>query len=70
MSSRQGRQPRWGEPTSAHTVRWPASHREVYEQRARARGMSFSEYVVRTMAELHDLELREETGNAQLPLTA
>lgn len=67
--TRPGRQPRWGEPTSAHTVRWPASHREVYEKLARERGMSFSEYIVRMMAELHGLELHEETTD-QLPLTA
>jgi hypothetical protein len=50
-------------------VRWPGSNREVYEKLARDRGMSFSEYVVRAMAELHGLELQEEASQ-QLPLTA
>lgn len=70
--ARPGRPQKWGEPVSPCTIRWPASHRGLYERLAAERGMAFSEYVVRTLAELHGLDVPpfapEEDG--QLPLSA
>jgi len=71
--ARPGRPKKWGEPVSPCTIRWPASHRELYERLASEHGMPFSEYVIRTLANLHALDVppfdaQEEDG--QLPLTA
>ena len=65
-----GRPHRWGEPTSAVSVRWPESHREFYAQRAQELGMPFSEYVIREMAERHGLDLSGGEDSDQLQLTA
>lgn len=71
--ARSGPPPKWGEPTSALTVRWPSSHREIYEERARELGISLSEYVIRVVAEAHGLAVRDVPTlgqQEQLPLTA
>lgn len=70
--SNAGAKPKWGEPTSALAVRWPCSHREFYEQRAKEQGLSFSEYIVRVLAEAHGLKLPAsgKESDGQLPLTA
>lgn len=66
--SHVGAKPKWGEPTSALAVRWPQSHRELYEQQAKDHGMSFSEYIIRVLADVHDLKLVSKEEVDQLPL--
>lgn len=70
--AKAGAPQKWGEPTSAHSVRWPTSHRKVYEERARDVGLSLSEYIIRVVAEVHGLDLPDISteGQEQLPLTA
>lgn len=73
--ARPGPPPKWAALGGlvATQIRWPRAHREVYQRRADELGMSFSEYVVRTMAAAHGLELPDESqheGQEQLPLSA
>jgi len=70
--ARIGRPPKWGEAVSPCTIRWPKSHRELYERLASEQGLSFSEYVVRTLAELHVLDVPPvaPSEEGQLPLSA
>lgn len=70
MPRKAGAKPKWGEPTSALAVRWPQSHRELYEQRAVEQGLSFSEYIVRVLAEAHGVDLPAREDSNQLELSA
>jgi hypothetical protein len=62
-----GRPRKWADDRSKASIYWPASHRDVYEQRAAELGLSLNEYVIRTFAELHGLTEATIT-NGQLPL--
>lgn len=44
-------------PRSQFTLRLPHGHREIYRELADAEGISLADYITRTLAEVHDLDL-------------
>ena len=63
-----GPKARWG-PRTQQTMYWPVEHRALYEREAAARGLSLSEYLIRTLAKVHGLPVPDDE-EPQLPLTA
>lgn len=60
-----GPRPRWGKRRQ-HTMYWPSHHFDVYERRAHEQGLSVIEYLVREMAERHDLPADPNERQLQL----
>lgn len=68
--ARYGPKPLWGpEPRTPAKIHWPQSHRERYEAEAKKAGLSLNEYVIRSMAGLHDLPGPREEHDPQIALS-
>ncbi len=60
-------------PRSQFTLRLPPGHRDIYKDLADAEGISLADYITRSLAEVHDLDLpsylqRPRHGATQLNL--